>query len=86
VIKIPYIDQRRRTELNSVVQLFHDLGITDPGELNYLITNLLLKSNPTSYRDYNGLTGVLECVKLELYRKAIAPYEERKEEDNGSIY
>jgi hypothetical protein len=31
------------------------------------------------------MVGALECCKLELYRKRIAPYEELKERENGPI-
>ena len=33
-----------------------------------------------------NLVGVLECAKLELYRRLAAPYEDLKIEDNGDVY
>lgn len=56
------------------------------GELNYAITLLLLGTGPKCYEDYNRLIGVLECVKLEFYRRAVAPYEDKKKEENGDVY
>jgi len=32
------------------------------------------------------VTGVLECAKLELYRRIAAPYEDTKIEENGDVY
>ena len=32
------------------------------------------------------MVGVLECAKLELYRRMAAPYEDEKIEDNGDVY
>jgi hypothetical protein len=32
------------------------------------------------------MIGVLECAKLELYRRVAAPYEDAKCEDNGDVY
>ena len=55
------------------------------GELNYIITKIFLDTNPRRYNDYNTLIGVLECAKLELYRKKIAIYEEEKIVENGEI-
>jgi len=34
----------------------------------------------------NEVIGVLECAKLELYRRVAAPYEERKRIENGEVY
>jgi len=30
--------------------------------------------------------GVLECAKMELYRRVAAPYEDKKKEENGDVY
>ena len=38
------------------------------------------------YHHYNQLIGVLECAKLELYRRLIAPYEDVKIIDDGDVY
>ena len=61
------------------------LVITD-GETNYMITKILLQTKPKNYHDYNSLIGVLECVKLELYRRAVAAYEDKKIKENGDVY
>jgi hypothetical protein len=61
-----------------------------PGELNYSITLLLLEyleaDGGPRYADYNEVIGVLECAKLELYRRMVAPYEDRKMKENGDVY
>lgn len=58
-----------------------------PGELNYAITRLVhywLPGSP-SYADINEAIGVLECAKLELYRRVAAPYEDSKIDLNGDV-
>ena len=59
------------------------------GILNYLITNLLDTCygplSDAKYKDYNEAIGMLECCKLEFYRKAAAPYEDMKEKQNGKV-
>lgn len=61
--------------------------ITSVGEANYAITRLLIESfEPASYSEYNALIGVLECAKLEFYRRATAPYEDVKRRENGDVY
>jgi len=75
----------------------HALGYqTLAGNLNYAITTLLQKTYresddgshtfTLSYSDYNEMIGILECAKLELYRKHAAPYEEQKIEENGDVF
>jgi hypothetical protein len=38
-----------------------------------------------SYTNINAVIGVLECVKLELYRRLAASYEDKKVVENGDI-
>lgn len=62
---------------------------TKPGELNYLITKLVdsfLMMSGVSYTSLNAAIGVLECAKLELYRRLAAPYEDEKSRINGDVY
>jgi hypothetical protein len=64
-------------------------GILNVGELNYIISNLLntvSKSQLFNYNLCNGLIGVLECAKLELYNRLITPYEDIKIQENGGLY
>lgn len=73
---MPYITQGRRIEL--------DIS-GDPetaGELNYVITKACLyylgpwgEDNPLSYDRLNEIVGVLECAKLEFYRRLVSPHE-----------
>ena len=56
------------------------------GRLNYVITRVILATQPDRYRDYNELLGLLEAVKLELYRRRVAPYENLKAVATGDVY
>jgi len=38
------------------------------------------------YATLNTVIGVLECAKLELYRRVVADYEDQKCEENGDVY
>ena len=79
---MPYITQAARGTL----------GVRDPateGELNYVITRLVdrfLQRYGRGYTTINQLIGVLECAKLELYRRIAAPYEDVKIQENGDVY
>lgn len=60
------------------------------GELNYAITRLIQefldRQGKPGYRDFNEVVGVLECCKLEFYRRAVAAYEDEKIAENGDVY
>ena len=96
---MPYIpeDKRKIYEdlINDLSNAIVDNTLYDQhlGHLNYIFTMLIneyhkkIKLNKNvSYRDINSYIGVLECCKLELYRKVAASYENEKEEENGKVY
>jgi hypothetical protein len=61
----------------------------NPGQLNYVITSLCdeyIGNEGLSYASINEVIGVLECAKLELYRRIAVPYENAKLEENGDVY
>ena len=63
------------------------VDISNEGELNYVVTCLLhdyIKTKGESYATYNAVIGVLECAKLELYRRRIAGYEDEKIKQTSS--
>ncbi len=94
---MPYIKKEQREELEpelgALIQKmlsmpeFHSNGRA--GILNYVITDMLDSCfgplSDAKYKDYNEAIGMLECCKLEFYRKAAAPYEDMKEKQNGKV-
>lgn len=58
-----------------------------PGHLNYVLTCAVLAflGATPNYERFNAAVGALECAKQELYRKAIAPYEDQKSDENGTL-
>lgn len=89
---MPYISRSRRTELNEQMKnLLDNVDKLNEGELNYIISNLLLNYIQTlpdgiNYKNCNSMMGILECAKFELYRKLISPYEDKKINENGPLY
>lgn len=62
---------------------------TGVGELNYIVTKAVLEwvnRNGISYGTLNSAIGVLECAKLELYRRVVVDYENEKIKVNGDVY
>lgn len=82
--KIPYITKEARENLYKNPDNYP----TSAGELNFFISKLVWEYLPDkpSYSDFNEVIGVLECAKLELYRRLVVPYEEQKLHDNGDVY
>ena len=89
---MPYIPQDKRKELEDKMEdLFSHINSSELsiGEINFIISSILnkyMKASNFNYALCNSLIGVLECAKLELYRKVVAEYEEVKISQNGSLY
>lgn len=79
------IDQR--VKLNPAIEELK-VKIDGPGELNYVITKLILHAWNTSpnYAKIASITGVLSNVESEFYRRVVAEYEEQKKNENGDVY
>jgi hypothetical protein len=84
---MPYISKEQRETWDAQFST-NAVANATKGEFNYLVTKLLLAwlGRSPRYEDYNAAIGVLECIKLELYRRAVAPYEDKKCEENGDVY
>jgi hypothetical protein len=80
---MPYIDSAIRASLED------GRKPTKPGELNYLISQLIksyVAMNGRSYTTFNAIAGVLACLSMEVYRRLAAPYEDQKCYQNGDVF
>lgn len=92
---MPYVSQIQRTYVDyQIDDLLKTLNneISTPkieGILNYVITRILLGTHTVAeglcYAELNTKIGVLECVKLELYRRIGDYYEDEAERKNGDV-
>jgi hypothetical protein len=82
---MPYIKKDRRAAVDPEPGF-----MTTPGELNYAISQVidsyLHDYDRVGYTQYNEVLGVLEALKLEIYRRLVAPYEDDKIEENGDVF
>lgn len=90
MIDIPYIKQEERKKfewvIDNLVAFLNEKPDDIAGNLNYVITSVLKKlSKDLRYKKANELIGVLECIKLEYYRRVVAPYEDKKIQENGDV-
>ena len=88
---MPYVSEEKRDNLdyhisNLVASIKKEEKLS--GSINYSITRILLEAlkDPISYDQYNSMIGVLECAKLELYRRRVAEYENLAKAKNGEVY
>lgn len=81
---MPYIPEHRRTFLHSEGAE----AAKTSGELNYLISDLLVKyldKHKLSYQTCNDIVGALDNAKAEFKRRVQDPYEDTKITENGDI-
>lgn len=92
---MPYIPQDQRSEIDWELDcLLDELDLLmsrypdkQAGILNYTISYIIskiLKGN-LNYANINMVVGVLECAKLELYRRLAGPYEDKAIAKNGDL-
>ena len=79
----PFI-QALATELKAMKDCSHSL--MNAGDLNYVISRLLVLCKLKSYAACCEMDGMLDTCNKEFYRKHVGPYEDLKEEENGTVY
>ena len=87
---MPYIKSSSRPAIDNLVapliEHLKSLPLEDQdGSLNYSVTKIIKNIYPQKYFHYNRALGVLEAIKLELYRHLIGPYEDLKIKENGDL-
>ena len=95
---MPYINKENRENLDKSIDELIDNVIVDelehasglPGILNYTITRLVLGTYEKTYEKLryahiNNIIGILECAKLEMYRRVAGPYEDIVSIKNGDL-
>ncbi|TRO53505.1 hypothetical protein E2P61_01105 [Candidatus Bathyarchaeota archaeon] len=87
---MPYIKVKNRIKYEKVLEeLVKILKVLPPeeidGEFNYVVTKMLKEIYPLRYFHINKAIGVLECIKLEYYRRIAAPYEDSKIKESGDV-
>lgn len=87
---MPYIKQSMRKEWDKIAEQILEILRKQKEEdkegcLNYLITKILKEGYKPRYFNYNRIIGLLECVKLEFYRRKVSNYEDEKIKENGDV-
>lgn len=94
---VPYIEPGQRPAIDEAVGRLAEAVRSQGADLNaraglinYAVTRLLLEildDEPRlRYHHIALVTGVVENVKQEFYRRLAAPYEDGKSAENGDVY
>lgn len=90
---MPYLTQEfrgfRKKTVDELKRLSKEESRLSGGEFNFIVSTLIneqLKQFGCTYKQVNDIIGALECCKLELYRRVLAPYEDIKIKQNGDVY
>jgi len=83
---MPYIpDKHRRFADGAVYAIMNVLRVLGcKGTLNYILFKVA-KHTCKSYGDWSRFIAELECCKLEVYRRQLGLYENKKIEENGDV-
>jgi len=84
---LPYIKKERRKVFDDLLEKLA-LEVQNEGELNYCIyklASLVIDRIGQSYSNLSMCSSAMEHAKLEWYRRKLAPYEDKKIEENGDI-
>ena len=85
---MPYINPDQRGGIDRAMVDLPELE--SEGQLNYAICMVVKEylswHVPNTYANYNAVIGVLECAKMEICRRLVAPYEKKKKAENGDVF
>jgi len=88
---MPYVKRELRALVNHGIEglVRQVMRAENPaGLLTYILYKLskgIIDRFPASYASISSVIMCLDNTKSELYRKILAPYEDRKIEENGDI-
>lgn len=85
LIKMPYIKQSDRKNIDQVVEIIREIGIKPNGEPNYLLFKLCKETIEPSYNNYKNFIAELTECSEEIRRRLLAPYEDQKIKENGDV-
>lgn len=90
---MPYIVEKDRLHFHKLLEEFDRVSKSKDitaGDMNYLISSMFYRfsngCNKVSYSKYNEIIGILECAKMEFYRRIITSYEDEKIASNGDVF
>jgi len=85
---MPYIKKTEREYYNNIIKELARYDINANGDLNYILyayfKNYYIKKDISYNRIKNYISELEECI-AEIRRTVLAPYEDQKMQENGTI-
>lgn len=86
---MPYIKQDRRKFIaDKEIDIISYSDIENAGELQYAMAVMFksyMERKGLNYQNCNDVMGALDGAAQEFYRRVVAPYEDKKIEENGDV-
>jgi len=82
---MPYIKQKRRKELDPIVECMYNECVEADGDLNYILFAFFKRHVGKSYNSIKNYCGELRQCATEIERRILGPYEDKKIITNGDI-
>ena len=85
---MPYIAKSQKEKVEKGLAPIQFAEMPDAGCLNFAVHQLIsqyILQNKEGYQTYNDIVGVLDCAKMEIYRRLVSDYEDRKIVQNGDV-
>lgn len=81
---MPYIPNKFIRKILDTAVKQNGMLLKDSGNLNYFL-HKLAKDTCWSYEDYKNLEGECQQALREIFRRQVAPYEDKKIKENGDV-
>jgi hypothetical protein len=82
---MPYIKALDRAICDEVVELMQQVEIQANGDLNYILYKYCKENVKPSYNNYKNFIGELRQCAVEIERRILAEYEDKKIKENGDV-
>lgn len=88
---MPYIKKELRNQvderIDNLKKVIQECGKENrAGVMNYVISKLVNSLYGLRYSEINEVVGMLDCTKMEYYRRVASPYEDKKIIESGDVY
>ena len=82
---MPYIDPKKRPDMDRVVYAMSLNGVKADGDLNYILYKFCKNHITPSYNNFKNFCGELRQCATEIERRLLAEHEIRKCKENGDV-
>lgn len=82
---MPYVKKPQRYALDRCVASLRDNCVQADGDLNYILFAFCKRWVEPSYNNYKNYIGELRQCAVEIERRLLAPYEDKKIKENGDV-